>query len=88
MMKTIFIVVVVGAVGSKIQRGINSLGSTGARRRCLEGGMDFGDGSRNVVGAWLGRGHAHAILAQTLFSGWSRGRSLGRFIEWVQCRYP
>ena len=74
-MKTIFIVVVVGAVGSQIQRGINSLGSTGTRRRCLGGGMDLRNASGNIVGTWLGRGHTHAIFALTLFGGWSRGRS-------------
>jgi hypothetical protein len=44
------------------------------------GGMDLGNGSRNVVGTWLGRGRhggdlTHAIFAQALFGCWSRGGS-------------
>ena len=42
--------------------------------------MSFGNGNGSVVGTWLGRGRTHAILAQALLSGWSRDRSLGRFI--------
>ena len=67
-MKTIFIVVV-RAADSKIQRGTNSLGSTlinyeiGALDVVVSGD---GNGRRNVVKIWLGRGHTQAILAQTI----------------------